>query len=316
MRRRLSNAVILPVAVLALVPLGAAPPRVSKAPPTTLRVPFWPEQAREAPPASLRATLNAKPANVARVLGPDSDLLLLTVLDLTGDLSLADPAREALVTEIERLPDRVEAGLLRAQDGLTVLADPGSPRDALVNAVRALPINGFAGLLDTVETSLQLADRILAKASVRVAVLYITDSSIQNYRADYTNPVVNSSDSRDMSRRFPEGLVKEQTGKILARISRTRAPLFIVHLDYRNDRLNEAYQTGLIDLASATGGSAQYCRTSADIPGTIAAALARLLSHHSAEIQLPAKSGHGPFDVTLESEGLTLRHRTRFEMEK
>ncbi|MEZ5353945.1 MAG: hypothetical protein R2762_15005 [Bryobacteraceae bacterium] len=311
-------AAMVSVAILTAI-AGAAPPppKVNKsAGPTAIHVPFWPEQAREASKEALTATLNGKPTPIAKLLSPDDDLLLLTVLDLTGDLSLADPAREALIEQWNRLPANVEVGVMRAQDGLSVIADPGSAPDKLAEAIRAVPVNGFAGLLDTVETTVNLADGILRKANVRVAVLYVTDSSIQNYRADYTNPVVNSSDSRDMSRRFPEGLVKEQIGKILGKLARTQAPLFIVHLAYRNDRLNEAYQTGLIDIAAATGGATQYCRTPADVPGAIGGAMARILAHQSAEIQLPAKAGSGPLEVILSAKGLVLRHRTRFELEK
>ena len=51
---------------------------------------------------------------------------------------------------------------------------------------------------------------MVRKTYVRSAVLYITDSNIYNYREDYTNPVINYSDRGDLSRRFPEGLVREQ----------------------------------------------------------------------------------------------------------
>ncbi|MEZ5399622.1 MAG: hypothetical protein R2729_08120 [Bryobacteraceae bacterium] len=294
--------------------LTASPPGRKPEHPRSLHVAFWPEQVREVPADALRASIGGKAVKVSRLFGPDDDLLLLIVMDLTGDISLADPAREALASEIERLPDNVEAGLLRAQDGLSVLVDPGAEKPALTKAIRDLPVSGYAGLLDSVETALHLGDAILAKAAVRVAVLYVTDSSIQNYRAGYTNPVVNSSDSRDMSRRFPEGLVKEETGKILAKVARTQTPLFVVHLDYRSDRLNEAYQTGLIDIVNASGGSVQYCRTPADIPGAIAGAVARIRAHQSAEIEPPLPPGS--IDLALEAEGFVLHYRSRFEARK
>jgi len=75
-----------------------------------------------------------------------------------------------------------------------VLADPGTDRAAAVSAVRDLPVSGKAALLDCVETVTQLADSILAKTAVRVAVFYLTDSDPENYREDFTNPVINSSD--------------------------------------------------------------------------------------------------------------------------
>jgi Mg-chelatase subunit ChlD len=42
--------------------------------------------------------------------------------------------------------------------------DPTSDRDALEEALTALPINGKAGLLDTVEMAAQLADSVAAKS--------------------------------------------------------------------------------------------------------------------------------------------------------
>jgi hypothetical protein len=211
--------------------------------------------------------------------------MLLVVLDLAGDLSLVDPAREALIDGIRKLPANTYVGLLRAQDGLRVLVDPGPNREPVLEAIRGLSISGHAALLDTVETAAQLGDNILSKAKVRLAVLYVTDSSIANYREDYTNPVVNASDSRDMSRRFPEGLVKEKIQQLHARLKESSSPLFVVHLNYQNDRLSDAYQTGLLELATATGGGAEFCRSVADIPDTIARMLASIVEHSAPDVR-------------------------------
>ena len=108
------------------------------------------------------------------------------------------------------------AGLLRAQDGLRVLVDPTADRAALTAAVDALPVSGKAGLLDTVQTATSLGDAILGKAGVRLAVLFITDSDVGNYREDFTNPTINWTDSGDVSRRFRDGLIREKISKLNA----------------------------------------------------------------------------------------------------
>ena len=82
------------------------------------------------------------------VKGPGGDLMLVAVLDLAGDLSLAEPAKEALAADIDKLPPRTTVAVMRAQDGAKVLADPGADRAAAVSAVRDLPVSGKAGLLE------------------------------------------------------------------------------------------------------------------------------------------------------------------------
>jgi hypothetical protein len=245
--------------------------------------------------------------------GPEDDLVLLIALDLAGDLSLADPARRALIEGLRKLPSNAYAGLLRAQDGLRVLADPGPDREPAIAAIESLTVSGRAGLLDTVPTAMRLGDSILRKANVRVALFYLTDSNIANYREDFTNPVVNSSDSRDLSRRFSEGLVKEKISQLQAGLARSQTPLFIVHLDYRNDRLNEAYQTGLLALATATGGTAEFCRTVVDIPAAIEKTLDSIVSHYSIEVELSGKPAKQTA-VQLGTQAGGLRHRTRFQL--
>jgi hypothetical protein len=211
------------------------------------------------------------------------------------------------------MPPEVEVGLLRAQDGLQVVLDPGTGAEKAAETLQQMPVSGFAGLLDSVEAASQLGDRILGAAKVRVAILYLTDSSINNYREDYTNPVVNQSDSRDMSRRFPEGLIREKIRQLVNKVRGSEAPLFIAHLEYRNDRLNEAYQTGLIELAAATGGTAEFCRSVADIPAVISGTVKRILGHQLAELELGSEAGSGPFEIVLQAEGTELRYREKVE---
>ena len=100
--------------------LLAAPPMPKRA---RVRIPAWVESNAEAKPDApldFEAKLDGQPARVLAVRRPADDLLLLVVLDLTGDFALAQSAKEALDLEIHNLPGYVRAGLLRAQDGLRV----------------------------------------------------------------------------------------------------------------------------------------------------------------------------------------------------
>lgn len=298
------------LAVLTRAADGPSPPKGNSR--TSLRVPFWPAQQPQLPASAVvQAKVNGEAARIARLLGPADDLIVLLVFDVSGDLSRVDPARDAINARLQELRPNVLVSLLRAQDGLRVLKDPTPDRAAITGAIQELTISGRAGLIDTVETALALADAMLAKAKVRVAVLYVSDSLVGNYREDFANPVVNSSDSRDMSRRFPEALIKERMQQVLARVGRTQTPLFVVQLSYENDRLNEAYQTGLIEVAAATGGVAEFCRTLVEIPTVIDGMIKRIADHSSAEIEFPIAKAR-QWDVELVAEGTEVRYRNRF----
>jgi hypothetical protein len=260
---------------------------------------------------TLSATVDGRPAKVVRLQGEESELLLFIVLDLVGDLAFVDPARQALITEIRSLPGNAWAAVLRAQDGLRVATDPSHDREPAISAIENTQIAGRAGLLETAEPAVRLADALLAKSPVRLAILYVTDSNIYNYREDYTNPVINPSDSRDLSRRFPEGLVREKTTKLAATLSEFDAPLFIVHLAFLRDRLNEAYQNGLQLMAEATGGTLSMCRTPNDVPGVIRSAFERILAHWAIDLEIMAGAARN-FVVQLDAPPYSLQYRTRF----
>jgi hypothetical protein len=251
--------------------------------------------------------------NAARVValrGPKDGLVVLLVLDLAGDPPAAETAKKALSASLDEMPANCYFALLRAQDGLRVLVDPTPRRQDIQTALESLPVSGKAGLLDTLETAAQIGEAILDKSAVRVAVFYVTDSSIYNYQDDYTNPVINSSDSRDMSRVFPEGLVKDKISKLAANLSAYSPPLFIVHLSYQSDRLNEAYQSGLMSLAAESGGASAFCRSMAEIPASIDKIMRIIAGSYVAEIELPRKPLKS---VQLELEGeARLNYRTRF----
>ena len=255
----------------------------------SVSIPAWIEENNCAATPKFEATLNGKPAAVTAQLGPGSDQIILVVFDLTGDLSLIDAAKEALIAEVSKLPPNTWVGLLRAQDGLQVLVDPGAQREPLVAAINSLSNSGDPGLLETVLSSLTLADALLRKSPIRVSVLYITDGNIYSYREDYTNPVINQSDPHDLSRRIPGALIGEKISKLVKAVGSLEAPLCVVHLNYRRDRLNVVYQDGLATLAEATGGRTDICRSVGEIPEALSAELARISSAWRVTLAVPAK---------------------------
>jgi hypothetical protein len=256
---------------------------------TGISIPVWIEADHCGPAPTFEATLNGKPAPITAQLGPRSNQIILLVLDLTGGLSLIDPAKQALIAQISKLPRNTWVGLLRAQDGLHVLADPGTDRKPAISAIQSLSNSGEPGLLETVTSALSLSDAMIRKSPVRVAVLYVTDGSIYSYREDYTNPVINPSDPHDLSRIFPEVLIEDKISRLVESISSLEAPLFVVQLHYRRDRLNEAYQNGLETLARATGGKSDICQSVAEIRDVISGMFARILGTWRLNLALPPK---------------------------
>jgi hypothetical protein len=303
------------LSMLALVVAAAPPPNTTS---RLLRIPVWvqAEQPATLNPRELTATLAGTTSRVLQVKGPQDDLILILVLDLVDDLALASEAKHALRAEIEKLPASSYVAVLRAQDGMRVLVDPTPDREAAIAALEDVPVTGMAGLLDTLEPVERVADAILMKTDVRVAVLYVTDSDIRNYREDFTNPVINSSDSRDLSRKFPEVLIQGKIQKLEAGLLARQAPLFIVHLRYRSERLSEAYQNGLKQLAEVTGGSGAFCRSSAEVPEAISRAFQAISSHYSVTLALPEKVANSAH-VRFEAEGnRSLSYRTRIVLKE
>ena len=255
-----------------------------------ISIPAWVEEGSCGAAPKFEATFNGKPAPVTSQLGPGSDQIVLLVLDFTGEATLVDAAKEALKTEISKLPANTWVGLLRDQDGLHVLADPSPNRQPLLGAIQDLAGTGQPGLFETVTPALTMADAILRKSPVRVSVLYITDSNIYNYREDYTNPVINGSDPHDVSRVFPDALIQDKISRLADDADALEAPLFVVHLNYRGDTLNESYENGLVTLADATGGKGQVCRSMGEIPDSVAAAFERISNSWRLTLEVPPKT--------------------------
>ncbi len=157
--------------LLAAAVLTAAPSSPQPSPEAFWSVPLWLEPADATLTASdLAASVNNQPAKIVKLLRPESDLVILMVLDLTGDLALVQPAKESLAAQLDKLPSNTWVGLLNAQGDLAVLADPTGDHTSVATLIRDLPISGKAGLLDTLEPVATLADHLLHKSDVRVAV--------------------------------------------------------------------------------------------------------------------------------------------------
>jgi hypothetical protein len=285
-----------------------------RAPRTQLRV-AAPEQEPPLDRAAFKATLDGKQARVLRVRGPKDDLVMLVVLDLTGDLTLIDTARAVLTEKLAALPSNSWVGLLKSQDILQVVEDPTPDRQKIAAAIRDYATTGKAGLLTSIESAAAVGDTLMARTNVRVALVYITDSNIYNYREDFTNPVINSSDSRDLSRRFPDQLIREKMQKLSDGLASSETPLFFVHLNYFSDPINEAYQRGLLQLASDSGGYGAFCRSRGEIPDAVEKVIAAAASHWSVAVELRGAKARTA-TVDLLNGDRDVPSRARFSLRK
>ena len=277
-----------------------------------LHLPVW-AQGERLSPDTLTASINGTPAKITRLAMPEDDLVLLVVLDLTDDLAAVEQARRELIHRIEAFPPNFYVGVLGAQNGLRVLTEPTADREVVAAAIRSSSVGGRAGLLETIERAAQIGSSVIRASGVRLAVLYLTDSDIGNYRENFTNTTVNSSDFGDLSRRFPDVLVRERISRTLRNLSTTEAPVFISQLTYRTDQLNLAYQTGLISLATSTGGTASISRSVSEIPSAIDSLVDRIVGHYSLALAVPLNPGLKKLNISLGTQnGRHLDYRAEY----
>lgn len=274
------------------------------APKGLLKIPVWVEEAdgkfwNEAKRQTFKVFVEEKEVPIKSFQGPRNSTILLMVFDTVASLARVDQVRAELSEAIKGLPENYWIGLLRAQDELSVIHEPTSDRESLVKKIQTAPVAGKAGLLDTLEPVSRLATGMLQKAGVRLCVLYVTDSAIGNYRADYLNPVINSSDAGDLSRRFSDRAVQERMSRLVESLAEFTAPVFILHLEHRSDTLNLAYQSGLERIAAVSGGSAIFCRTADEIKPSLDRLLARIQSVYFLGIDAP-NTKRQPVKVRIE----------------
>ncbi len=276
---------------------------------------FWLEGKRQ----SFKVFLDDQEVALKNLQGPTSGTILLVVFDTVVDLTRIELARNAVAEALKNLPENHWVSLFSAQDGLNVLLEPTANRTALAEKIAAIQANGRAGLLDTLEPVARLAVSMQQKANVRVSVLYVTDSGVANYRADMLNPVVNSSDTGDLSRRFADRAVQERMSRMAQDLSAFTIPVFMLHLEYRADTLNLAYQSGLERIATDSGGAALFCRTNDEIVPSLELLLKRLRSGYvlsfdspkrkraSAKLRVTAvDAGNQPFERVKHADQITL----------
>ncbi len=261
------------------------------------RIPVWTSHGTPTPGTSLNIedfkVLNGTSSlKISSFLGPDGPMLLFIAFDTVGDINNINRARAGVIRELDALGEQYWAGLISAQQQLTVLQEPTADRQLLRQKVDELTQIGKAGLLESIEPIADLTTGILLKTDVRVAVILITDSDIGNYRADYLNPPVNASDSRDLSRRFAGRALQEKISRMTASLARRQAPIFIVHIDPGRDPLNISYHNGLKQLAESVGGQCFLSKTISDIEPMIRDAFRWAKSYYLLGFSLSsAKSG-------------------------
>ena len=253
-----------------------------------LKTPVW----SQAPPHAFEVLVDGEPVPVQSVQTPDDELVLLLVMDVVERADRVDAAREAIVRKLTELGPKYYAGVLSAQDGLEVKQDPTRGRGKLRRNLEGLDVRGVPGLLDVIEQASQIADRTLLAADVRLAVLFLTDGEIEDYRGDYTIPVVNPSDRRDLSRRFGSQLILGRIRSTVDALESAQVPLFFLHLARQYDDLNEVYQNGISEFARVTGGTALFAQGLQEVPVLVNQVLDEIAGHSVVSIEVECSGLH------------------------
>jgi hypothetical protein len=256
--------------------------------------------------SSLEVSLGGEIAVVQSVQTAEDHLILLLVMDTVKFADRVDAVRASLVAKLTSLGPKYFAGVMSAQDGLTVIQDPVRGRTRLREKLQSLDVRGVPGLMDVVEQVSEIADQTLASADVRVAALFVTDGEIEDYRGDYTIPVVNPSDRSDLSRRFRSQLILERVRSIADRLEGAQAPLFFLHLARQYDDLNEVYQNGISEFAQITGGRAMFVRGVQEIPAVVEQLLDEIAAHSVITIETGCEGIHR---LEIRSAAGSIRHR-------
>ena len=260
----------------------------------------------DGPRGELRVDVDAKPVGIRSVATPDDELVLLLVTDTVKFLDRSDAARDAIIDCLDRLGPKYYAGLMSAQDGLTVHLDPSRGRMKLRDKFQSIAVRGVPGLLDVVKQVSEIADYTLEAGAVRVAVLFVTDGEIEDYRGDYTIPVVNPSDRRDLSRRFRSELILQRIRSISASLRTSQAPLFFLHLARQHDELNEVYQNGISEFARLTGGRALFAAGLQEVPAMVRSLVDEISSLSVVTFEAECEGVHR---LEIRSTGGVTRHR-------
>lgn len=222
---------------------------------------------------------------------PESPTMLFIAFDTVGEVANISEVRSAVTHEIQELGSLYWVGLISANEQISVVQEPTPDREVLSQKIEQLSQIGKAGLLDTLIPLADFTTGILLKSDVRVAVIFITDSDIGNYKTDYLNAPINVSDSRDLSRRFAGRALQEKISRMSKAIAKFQVPIFIVHIAPGQDPLNRAYQNGLKQLAEVGGGKCLLSKSISDIPPTVHDAFEWARSFYLLSFRLAAPKG-------------------------
>lgn len=203
---------------------------------------------------------------------PAPATVVLVVLDLSGSVDTATAVRAGLEQVVDELPARTWIGLIGVNNGFRSIVSPTRDRAALQREIEAITPSGYPGLLDHLETIESIAGQVRRAGQVDVAVVAITDSDAHDYRSNYGDQRVNSSDQHDLSRRFPGRDLQSKLQRMNRRLEGDQAPLYVVQTSPRGDTLNRLYNNGLQRFCATLGGDSWFAQSRAEIPLDIEAA--------------------------------------------
>ena len=284
--------------VLALAAAASAPQS------TLVQIPLWAPARAKLHAGALRLRGARGHVQLLKLQPPGSPTIVFVMLDLSNAVDSATAVRAGLTRMIAHLPAQTWVGLMSVNDGFHVILSPTRDRAALRRAVQAISPSGHPGLLDSIEAVERIADRVQRQGKIKVAVLAVTDSDVRNYRSDYADQRVNSSDNHDLSRRFPGRDLQSKVRRMDRRLLRYRVPMFILQVKHRGDPLNRIYDNALQRFCATLGGRAWFAQSVAEIPSDLGAAFQRVQSFYLATVRTPPPGGE--VDFTLSFEGSEL----------
>ncbi|MYC83832.1 MAG: hypothetical protein F4X19_17335 [Acidobacteria bacterium] len=264
-------------------------------------VPFWvlkdgapvqPRMGRE----DLSVFAGPEPLQITRQERPGTPTFLFLAFDLVEDQAPINAAKQALADEVRKLGPEYWVGLIEVQETLSVIQDPTRDKRLLLKKVQQSRQFGKAGLLESIQALADFSSSLMRRSSVRVAVILVTDSDVSNYRTEYSNPPINRSDRRDLSRRFEGRALQEEISRLSTAMVRFPVPLLVVHVAPGRDSLNRTYQDGLVQVAGAAGGRLFLSKSTGDIPRTLQEAFEWADSFYAVEFEVPLRPS-GLFEI-------------------
>src|SRR5687767_11195417 len=124
--------------------------RPSPAPQSLIKIPVWVESQPEqfwtiGDRRSFKLFLGEQELALKSFAGPHSSTIVLLVFDVVADLARVDEARAAIIEKIEKLEPSSWIGLIRTQDGVSVLQEPTGDREAVIEKLKSIQVSGKAG---------------------------------------------------------------------------------------------------------------------------------------------------------------------------